>query len=79
MRNPATINRFRPVATTAFLAVSSSQTFMFLRSIALTDGRASCTAGSNGPLYTRDADVETTTGTLNAAAVRANATALLSR
>jgi hypothetical protein len=30
VRNPATINRFRPVTTTAFLAVSFSQTFIFL-------------------------------------------------
>src|SRR6185436_15045637 len=79
VRNPATINRFRPVAMTAFLAASSSQTFIFFRSIAVTEGRASCSAGSSGPLYTRVADVETTTGTLNATAVRANATALLSR
>jgi hypothetical protein len=36
------ISRLRLVATTAFLAGSSSQTFILLRSIAFTDGRVSC-------------------------------------
>jgi hypothetical protein len=63
---------------TVFLAASSSQTFMLFRSIAFTVGRASCKAGSKGPLYTRDAEVDAMTGTLKATAVRANATALFS-
>src|SRR5215831_19455464 len=76
VRNPAIIRCFRLVEITALRAASSSQTFILLRSIVFMEGRASCKAGSKGPLYTREADVDATTGTLKATAVRANATAL---
>jgi hypothetical protein len=78
VRNPATINRVRLAATTASLTASSSQTFILFLSIGFTEGSASCRPGRKGPLYTRDAEVDAITGILKAAAVRANATALLS-
>jgi hypothetical protein len=47
---PATSSRRLPVATTAARAASSSQTFMFRRSIDCTDGNILAMAGIKGPL-----------------------------
>ncbi len=78
VRRPETSSRLRPVAKIAARAASSSQTFMLRRSSAASPGRAAWSGGIIGPLYTRLAEVEATTGKPNTPAVRARATVLFS-